>query len=46
MSLVISGPVSFTKTGLDLNCKRLQKNWTAVPVHQRFESVAVSVHIC
>jgi len=43
--LVISGPVSLTRTGLDLNCKRLQKNWTAVPVHQRFESVAVPVHI-
>ena len=43
--LVISGPVSLTRAGLDLNCKRLQKNWTAVPVHQRFESVAVPVHI-
>jgi len=43
--LVISGPVSLTRTGLDFNCKRLQKNWTAVPVHQRFESVAVPVHI-
>jgi len=43
--LVISGLVSLTRTGLDLNCKRLQKNWTAVPVHQRFESVAVAVHI-
>jgi len=43
--LVISGPVSLTRTGLDLNCKRLQKNWTAVPVHQRFESVAVPVYI-
>jgi len=30
--LVISGPVSLTRTGLDLNCKRLQKNWTAVLV--------------
>jgi len=43
--LVILGPVSLTRTGLNFNCKRLQKNWTAVPVHQRCESVAVAVHI-
>ena len=45
LCVVISGPVSLTRTGLGLNCKRLQKNWTAVPVHQRFESVAVPVYI-
>jgi len=45
VKIVFSGPVSLPRTGLGFNCKRLQKNWTAVSVHQRFESVTVPVHI-